>query len=297
MMNLFEHTSAHWARYIDYQWRRAPDGQVYLLPEDSAEATLYDPISLADQLVTDAVNIGLLIFHKQPDNEIQEAIRSFACTYGLLGLMTALPTTPMFVEYEKVYLLKNPFIRQESMDTLAYLKLFFPFCMPDFKKSGMGSLWNVPGEDKMQAALAMTFRNDPQAKAMSFMRGYGERYDWLKEVFLDWAFTFISSYMYYNDRDTLDQDTLALYRQGLACFEGNAPSFHLELRDHTVMVWDLHSLMLAVKFLFSVRLTDPDHPMKLCAQCGRMFMARRSDSHFCSVECRNKSKKGASLQQ
>ncbi len=102
MMNLFEHTSAHWARYADYQWRKAPDGQAYLLPASEAEATVYDPIPQADQLVTDAVNIGLLIFHKQPDSEIQAAIRSFACSYGLLGLMTALPTTPRFVEYEKV---------------------------------------------------------------------------------------------------------------------------------------------------------------------------------------------------
>lgn len=88
----------------------------------------------------------------------------------LVLLVTALPTTPRFVEYEKVYLLKNQFIRQESMDTLAYLKLSFPFRMPDFKKRGMESLWNVSDEDKMQAALAMTFRNEPRAKAMFFMR-------------------------------------------------------------------------------------------------------------------------------
>ena len=98
--------------------------------------------------MTDAVNIGLLVFHKQPDSEIQTAIRNFAFAYGLLGLMTALPTTPRFAEYEKVYLLKNPFIRQESMDTLAYLKLFFPFRIPDFKKHGMELLWNVSGEDR-----------------------------------------------------------------------------------------------------------------------------------------------------
>ncbi len=291
MLNLFEHTSAHWARYADYQWRKAPDGQAYLLPTDAAEATVYDPIPLADQLVTDAVNIGLLVFHKQPDSEIQAAIRSFACSYGLLGLMTALPTTPRFVEYEKVYLLRNPFIRQESMDTLAYVELFFPLRMPDFQKRGTESLWNVSGEDKMQAALAMTFRNEPQAKAMSFMRDYGERYDWLKEVFLDWAFTFLSSFMYYHDQDILDKDALALYQKGLSCFEGNAPSYHLELRDHTVMVWDFHSLMLAVKFLFSGRLTDPDNPMKLCTHCGKVFIAKRADSKFCSVECRSKARK------
>lgn len=53
-MNLFEHTHAHWARYTDYQWRKASDGQAYLLPVSEAEATIYDPIPLASRLVTDA---------------------------------------------------------------------------------------------------------------------------------------------------------------------------------------------------------------------------------------------------
>jgi len=48
----------------------------------------------------------MLIFHRKPDDEFKATIRSFACTYGLLGLMTALPTTPQFIEYENVYLLK-----------------------------------------------------------------------------------------------------------------------------------------------------------------------------------------------
>lgn len=140
-------------------------------------------------------------------------------------------------------------------------------------------------------ALAMTFSNDPQAKAMSFMRDYGERYDWLKEIFRDWAFTFLSSFMYYHDRDILDRNSLELYRQGLACFEGNMPTYHLELREHTTMVWDFHSLMMAIKFLFSVRLTDPDNPMKMCEHCQKAFIAKRADSMFCSENCRNKHKK------
>ena len=41
---------------------------------------------------------------RKPDTEIQTAIRQFAVKYGLFGLMTALPTTPDFMEYEAVYL-------------------------------------------------------------------------------------------------------------------------------------------------------------------------------------------------
>ena len=201
MKNLFEHTSAYWAKYASYEWRKAADGKEYLLPTADAKASVYNTMPLADQLVLDAVNIGLLVIHKSPEKKIKAAIHTFVCNYGLLGMMTAFPTTPNFVEYEKVYLPKNQFIRQETMDTLTYMKFFFPFKMPDFRKRGIESIWNVSGSDRDEAALSLTFSDDPRAKAISFMRSYGEPYEWLKEVFLDWAFTFMSTYLYYEDRD------------------------------------------------------------------------------------------------
>ena len=41
--------------------------------------------------------------------------------------MTALPTTPNFMDYEAMYLPKNHFIKEESLSTEDYLALFFPF--------------------------------------------------------------------------------------------------------------------------------------------------------------------------
>jgi len=139
--------------------------------------------------------------------------------------------------------------------------------------------------------LSATFQDDSQAKAISFLGGYGEHYDWLKEVFRDWTFTFLSSFMYYHDQGILDKDSLALYRKRLACFEGNVFSYHLALRDHTVMVWDFHSLMLAIKFLFSIRLTDLVNPMRLCDHCRKAFIAKRANSKFCSVKCSERATK------
>ena len=288
MTNLFEHTSAHWARYSDYEWSTAADSHDYLLPTANATPSVYDPVPIAEQLVLDALNIGLLLFHKTSDSKLKDEILGFARKYGLLGLMTALPTTPHFVEYERVYLLKNQFIHEEALETEAYLKLFFPFNLPDFHKKGIESMWQVPGEDRLQAALIMTFCYDPQAKAMSFMRDYGERFDWLKEVFRDWAFTFTSAFLYYQDKDQLSQSTLDLYRRGIACFDGNAPSYHLELHDHTVMVWDFHSLLMAIKFMLSLSLTDAKNPLKMCEHCQRAFIAKRADARFCSPDCRKK---------
>ena len=291
MTNLLEHTSAYWAKYSAYEWRKADNGKEYLLPTADATVSVYNTIPLTDQLVQDAVNVGVLVFRKLPEQKIKDAIHSFVCNYGLLGMMTALPTTSKFVEYEKVYLLKNQFIREESMDTLDYMKLFFPVKMPDFRKKGVESVWDVSGNDRAEAAMFMTFHNEPQAMAMSFMRGYGEPFEWLKEVFCDWAFTFLCANMYHRGRDRLDQDTLNLYRRGLACFDGNAPSYHLELQDHPVIVWDFHSLMLAVRFLFSLKMVDVKNPLRMCGKCYKAFYAHRTDAQYCSAECRNKANK------
>ena len=54
--------------------------------------------------------------------------------FGLLGLMTALPTTSEFITYDAVYLPKNHFIKQETLSTEDYLAYFFPFDKISFVK-------------------------------------------------------------------------------------------------------------------------------------------------------------------
>ncbi|MGN8750955.1 hypothetical protein ACTNEV_11165 [Oscillospiraceae bacterium HCP3S3_D12] len=284
MKTLFEHTSASWVRYSDYEWKEA-DGQLYLLPTADAKPLPYDPMKDAETLVISAMDIGLMCFQKKPDAEIQAAIREFACKYGLLGIMTALPTTARFVEYEKVYLPKNDLIWEETMETADYISRFFPFTKPDFSKKGVESIWNET--DRAMIALIMTYREYPQSAVMGFMRNYGERYDWLKSIFRDWSFTFMTSFLYYEDRDSLDEESLMLYRKGMEAFDGNAPTYHIELRGKPVLVWDFHSLLLDVKMMFSLMLTDEAKPLRMCKNCQRAFIAERSNMVFCSSACRN----------
>ena len=175
MKNPFDYTSANWVKYSQYEWKKAIDGTLYLTPTEKAEPWSYDPLQNAETLVLDALDIALLCFHKKSETEIQSAILRFARKYGLLGIMTALPTTARFVEYEKVYFLKNQFITEEAMDTMDYVSLFFPFSKLDFSKRGVKSVWNI--SDRKMIALAMTYQTSPQAQAMSFMRNYAERYD------------------------------------------------------------------------------------------------------------------------
>ena len=287
MNNLVERTSASWVRYDDYEWKEGKDGTLYLTPAAKAKPDIFDPLKDAETLVLDALNIGRMCMSKKPDEEIRKAILQFALHYGLLGLMTALPTTPNFMEYEAVYLPKNHFIREESMKTTDYLALFFPFETPDVVKRGIESMWNIDG-DRAMMALAMTMSGKPMAVNMAFQRSYAERYEWLKQQFTDWVFTFTTSVLYYEDYDVIDEDTRNLYRQSMAAFDGIAPTYHIALLDKPTIIWDFHSLLLGIQMMFSFMLTDDAKPLRLCKHCTKVFIASRPSAAFCSPQCKNR---------
>lgn len=287
MKSLFERTSSSWVRYSEYEWKTAADGTLYLTPTKIALPSIYDSLAEYEQIVLDAINIGRMGMGKKPDAEIQKAIQQFAVKYGLFGLMTALPTTPNFIEYEAVYLPKNHFIKEETMSTEAYLDLFFPFDKPDVVKRGVESMWNIDN-DRVMMALAMTMTDKPMAVNMSFQREYAERYDWMKQQFTDWAFTCVTSMLYYEDYDTMNQDTKLVMQQSMAAFGGNAPAYHIALLDKPTIVWDFHSLLLGVQMMFSFMLTDIENPIHLCRHCTKAFVASRPSAVFCSPQCKNK---------
>lgn len=284
MKNLFKNASSSWVRYSRYEWKKDKNNKYYITPAPDAKPIIYDPLADYKTMVLAALNVGLLV-RKESKRKIRSAIMDFVSQYGLLGLMTALPTTPKFIDYEAVYLPTNHFIRDEVMNTEKYLAHFFPFGKPNFHKRGKESLWYI-SDDKEMIALAMTFRKEPEAQIMCFLRNYAERYDWLEQVFQDWSFTFLSSFLYYEDYDDMDDVARDIYRKGMAAFEGIAPEYHMELRDRPTIVWDFHSLLLAIQMMFSFMLADETSKLKLCPNCYTAFFTE-NDEEFCSLECEN----------
>ena len=287
MQNLFQKVSSPWVRYSEYKCKEADNGNLYITPAASAKPEVYNPLKNVEQMVLDALNVGALQMNRRGVHEIQQAVMDFVSRYGLLGFMTALPTTPSFMDYEAVYLPKNHFIREESMSTQDYLALFFPFEQLDIQKKGSKSQWNLAG-DRTMLALALTMQDAPQAVNMSFQREYAERYDWLARQFKDLAFSFYSSFLYYNDYDDLDEMTRELYRQGMSAFGGIAPTYHIALLDKPTIIWDFHSLLLCLQMMFSFMLTDGDSPLKACKHCNKIFIASRPNAEFCGPQCKNR---------
>ena len=102
MNNLFQKTSSHWVRYSEYELREN-DGILYLKPAPKAKPDVYDPLKDADNMVLDALNVGMLQMNRAGADKVKAAVIDFVSKYGLLGFMTALPTTPHFMDYDAVY--------------------------------------------------------------------------------------------------------------------------------------------------------------------------------------------------
>lgn len=288
MDNIFEHASSNWVKYSDYDLVQADDNTLYVMPADNAKISIFNPLKNSEQIVIDALNVGLTCMsEKSTDDDKVSAVFGFVSEYGLLGLMTSLPTTPKFMDYEAVYLIKNQFIKEETMQTEDYLSIFFPFDMPDITKTKNGVSFNISGDNDMMA-LAMTMSNRPMAVNMEFQRSYAERYDWIVKQFKDWAFTFFTSTLYYENFDNLDETTKDIYRQAMACFDGISPSYHIELLDKPTIVWDFQSLALAIQMMFSFMLADDKNPLRICKHCNTVFKASRPNAVFCSPQCKNR---------
>lgn len=57
---------------------------------------MYNPLKNPEELVLDALNVGMLSMGRKSEEVIQQGVLDFVNKYGLLGMMTVLPTTSNF---------------------------------------------------------------------------------------------------------------------------------------------------------------------------------------------------------
>ena len=288
MKQLFERTSSCWIRYDKYVIRTDAKGTKYVTAAPEARPQIIDPLEDAQTMVLDALNAGRLFFGKKALEREQEAgILRFVHRYGLLGFITALPTTPKFMDYEKVYLPKNHFIREEALEMQAYLDYFYPFQKLNIRKHKTGFIWEVEG-DTDAMALAMTFANDPDAMSMSFQKEYAEPLDWIAKALKDMTFPFITSKYFYEEADAFNADEKKLMAQGVAAFGGIAPTYRIALLDKPTIVWDFHSLLIGLQMMFSFMMAEDKTPLRMCDSCDTIFVATRKTQRYCCDKCRRK---------
>jgi hypothetical protein len=286
---LFGRATARWIKYSEYDEVQTEEGKWYIMPTKDAVPSVYDPIEKAEEMVVEALNIGLKLTSTAREFYTDERMRAeicvFAESYGLLGFMTGLPTTTEFMEYESVYLPKNRHIRNESMPSKEYAKLFFPFD-DELNENPNPNRRYIKEDGSIMVSLAA--RTKPKAVEMAYQQTYAEPADWLFTQFKDWAIIFVGSVLHYELVDTKEAETADLFRQAVAAFDGNVPSFHIELCDKPVMVWDFHSLMAIIHLVLGLMITDDGQPLRSCKYCNRAFVAKHPKAEYCKPSCKNK---------
>ena len=86
-------------------------------------------------------------------------------------------------------------------------------------KRGIESMWNIQN-DRAMMALALSMTDKPMAVNMSFQREYAERYEWIRQQFVDLSFTYLTSVLYYEDYDKMSPEQRQLMQQGMMAFGG-----------------------------------------------------------------------------
>ena len=287
--DLFGKATTRWIKYSECDAVQAQNGDWYIMPTKDALPSDYDPIENAEEMVMEALNIGLKLMSGARDFYTDERMIAEICVfaekYGLLGFMTGLPTTPEFMEYDSVYLPKNRFIRKESMPSKEYAKLFFPFEDIINENPNPNRRYAKEGGGLM---VSLAARTKPKAVEMAYQQTYAESVEWLFTQFKDWAMIFVGSILHYELADTKEAETAEVFRQAVAAFDGNVPSFHIELFGKPVMVWDFHSLMAVIHLVLGLLITEDNQPLRSCKYCNRAFVAKHPKAEYCKPSCKNK---------
>lgn len=270
---LFECSRTVWVRYSDYTWVSSADGILYLTSKAGSALDFYNPIEVYEPLILDALQIGQMVMDKKAEESIRDSILRFVKNYGLLGIISALPASADFYQNDRVYILKNRFIRENFLPTEDYLRLFFPFDIP------------VLSEEHHITGLGKRFNG---SENLSFHPRYMERYDWLKLQFKDWMYLLGTVSMLYDQKDQLDVDSSELFRNSATAYDYHVPRYHLALLDQPTILWDFPSLLNGIQMMFSFMLANRKNLIRICKQCSRIFVASRPNAVFCSPDCYKK---------
>ena len=90
MKNLFEQASSYWVRYDRYELKEGMDGVLYVTAAPDATPEVYNPLENPEQLVLDALNVGLLSMGRKSEEVIRQGMirMKYMCLpYFLCGIM------------------------------------------------------------------------------------------------------------------------------------------------------------------------------------------------------------------
>lgn len=283
MRSLFNNSLYYWSVASKYVLKKDEKGILYITQDANARSEQYNVFKVAEQIAVDAINIGIMCVNKEDESEIEKAILCFVNRYGLLGIMTDIVYDTDFPKYNRVDLIKNPFIEPLCLPSFEYLDKFLPFDKLDIETLRKEKYLRFVGD--FETRIYNSPRNTPITLSIEWERFYAEPYEWVKGVFKSIALMYLKDY-YYGDYIPYDWNNLYHYKNDM--YDSLPAMYRVEFRDKPYLKWELNSLIAAIQMIIDLIEADDESKLRICKYCHKVYAIPRPNSLYCTTKCKNR---------
>lgn len=279
-----------WVKYSSYE-KVIIDDETYIMPSKDAKPEVYNPFFDADEIICDMLNIASMYKNKYQHSsdskeKKEESILQFINKYGLPGNVTyatidadILSNTNAKIKDINNY--QNSVIPFNDLETIFYLRYFFPDKnMVEFKEN-KGKIVIKENDNKINPNEKLKLSSE---HGLVFSRNYCERFEFIYQYACD-LYSVFNMLKTYNDDIPCDKE----YKdRELKKFSARNIKFEFEYFSNEFWVnCSSNSLLNILDYIFMIKMTDSNMPLKSCKHCGKIYTTSDSRSEYCSFKCRN----------
>lgn len=279
--------TSKWIKYSDYDMREDSNGDIYIIPAENSNYTIYDPFEKSNKILFDLIDLGDEALKAEQDKAaIYNKLILFVKNYGLLGLISSSVYNRNIVGEDNVLFTQNNIIsntienleNNSIMKSDEYIKLFTPFATEDdiYTREFDDHLTVVKAEDSPRF-----YGKKPLVMDIVFSKFYAERVDWILEYAKNISKNLNQLIIYKNANLTEPVEIMP------DKFNPQKIGFTVAMFDKPQIKWDFDSLQSTIDVIYAFALTDDNSILNRCSYCNKAFFAKTDREKYCSPSCRN----------
>ena len=279
--------TSKWIKYSDYDMREDSNGNIYVIPAENSNYTIYDPFEKSNKILFDLIDLGDEALKAEQDKAaIYNKLILFVKNYGLLGLISSSVYNRNIVGEESVLFTQNNIIsntienleNNNIMKSDEYIKLFTTFATEEdiYTREFDEHLTVVKAEDSPRF-----YGKKPLVMDIVFSKFYAERVDWIVEYAKNISKNLNQLIIYKNANLTEPVEIMP------DKFNPQKIGFTVAMFDKPQIKWDFDSLQSTIDVIYAFALTDDNSILNRCSYCNKAFFAKTDREKYCSPSCRN----------
>ena len=279
--------TSKWIKYSDYDMREDSNGNIYVIPAENSNYTIYDPFEKSNKILFDLIDLGDEALREDREKAtIYNKLILFVKNYGLLGLISSSVYNRNIVGEENILFTQNNIIsntiqnleNNSIMKSDEYIKLFTPFATEEdiYTREFDEHLTVVKAEDSPRF-----YGKKPLVMDIVFSKFYAERVDWIIEYAKNISKNLNQLIIYKNANLTEPVEIMP------DKFNPQKIGFTVAMFDKPQIKWDFDSLQSTIDVIYAFALTDDNSILNRCSYCNKAFFAKTDREKYCSPSCRN----------